>query len=300
MKAVLVLLLLLFALPALASESNGTLPTQASEASISESRFHLITMKCEPEASEGPETTPQSPPLNVDDPGTPGCNRWEINVVADGDLTQSQNIWEVPRLDINYGIGDNLQLKYEIPYLSAQTTDAGDANAVGESTAGVKFMFFEDEASKTQMAVYPQLTFVGDNSDVVQKGLATNGKIYTLPVLLTTKLGQTSRGDINMTANVGYNISTKFGTADYVSAAIGVGMPLMNRIGMMGELSTEQGVALNSDAIRDGILKADVGAIGTLTKQIFLFGSIGHSLVSSYTNDHTYALLGFRVLAGGM
>src|SRR3954463_9470128 len=88
----------------------------AEEVASSTTQFHLWSSKCEAEAESGPDATPQSPPLNVDDPATPGCNKWEVNFVVDGDLARSGNEYELPLLDINYGIGDNLQLKYEVPY----------------------------------------------------------------------------------------------------------------------------------------------------------------------------------------
>src|ERR1035437_8285337 len=85
------------------------------------SPYDLLTFKREPEAGDDPETTPQAPPLDIDDPSTPGCNTWEINIVASGDLVHSQNSWELPHFDFNYGVGDNLQLKYEVPYVIDQS-----------------------------------------------------------------------------------------------------------------------------------------------------------------------------------
>src|SRR5207253_10780567 len=100
-----------------------------------ESRFHLLNMKCESEVSGGPETSPQSPPLDVDDPGTPGCNKWEINLLTNGDFTKGERKLEIPLLDINYGIGDNLQLKYEVPMEKTQTESSSETT-VGNSKVG--------------------------------------------------------------------------------------------------------------------------------------------------------------------
>jgi hypothetical protein len=286
MKVVLCLAVLIVATPAFADESVG------------QSHFHLLSVKCEVEASDGPEATPQSPPLEVDDPATPGCNRWEINVVVGGDIARSQTSWELPLLDINYGIGDNIQLKYELPYVNNVSPDS-TTSAIGESRVGIKYMFFEDEESKLQLATYPQLTFVQSNSDAVQKGLASPGEIVTLPMLLATKIGQTSRGEIDLTANLGYNLSNKADTADFVSASVGVGTPILNNVAMMGALTTEQAVAAISDDARAQLVRADVGVMTTISRQFLIFGSVGRSLVASDTQDHTYALAGIRLLAGG-
>lgn len=264
----------------------------------SERQFHLITFKCEPEGNEGAETTPQSPPLDVDDPGTPGCNTWEINFVADGDLSQTQNAWELPLLDLNYGIGDNLQLKYEVPYLDERSEGTTTA-ALGESKVGIKYAFFEEETSGLQLAVYPQRSFVSESAKAVTSGLVTSGSITTLPLLMTMKLGHLPKGDVNMTANIGYNASSKADTENYLSAALGVGAPLFRKVSILGEVSTEQAFESQADSGRQQLVKANLGAIGTLSKHFLLFTSLGHSLLSSDGVDHSYVLAGFRVLAGG-
>lgn len=262
-----------------------------------ESRFHLLTNKCEAESHESAESTPQSPPLNVDDPSTPGCNAWEINVVVDGDFTRSQRSFELPLLDLNYGIGDNLQLKYELPYVNSQS-DGTTAAAVGESKAGVKYMFFEDESSKLQLAAYPQLTFVSSKADVVAKGLASPGSIVTLPLLMTIRLGQTLRGDVDLTANLGYNVSTKSDVGNFVSASVGIGTPIFRRVSIMGEFATEQAMSTIADEARSQVVKADIGMVGTLSRNFLLFGALGHSLSASDSLDHSYGLVGFRLLSG--
>ncbi|MBC7398045.1 MAG: hypothetical protein H7333_11430, partial [Bdellovibrionales bacterium] len=78
-------------------------------AGTGQSNFHWLDSNCANESHELVETSPQSPPLDVDDPGTPGCNHWEINVVMSGNLSLTGKKYELPLLDINYGIGDNIQ-----------------------------------------------------------------------------------------------------------------------------------------------------------------------------------------------
>jgi hypothetical protein len=287
------LIVLFFALPVHASE------TAVENQNSMQSSFHLISFKCEHDADEGAQTTPQSPPLDVDDPGTPGCNAWEINMVVDGNLTSNQNTWELPLLDLNYGIGDTIQLKYEVPFLNQQA-DGASISAMGESILGIKYMFFNDEQSKTQLAVYPQRTFVGGNADAVTRGLVTPGAITTIPVLMSREIAQTSRGPVSITANLGYNLSTKTDTTDFISAALGIGAPVFRRVGLMAELATQQAIVTDSTGTRQQLLKADIGTMGTLTRNFILFGAIGRSLTASDLSDHSYVVAGFQVLAGGM
>ena len=112
-----------------------------------ESHYQFLKRDCEIQASEGPEGAPQSPPLDVDDPATPGCNKWEINLVVDGDFSREEKNLELPLLDINYGIGDNLQLKYEIPSVNQQAEDK-ITTGWGDSKVGSKYLFYENETDE--------------------------------------------------------------------------------------------------------------------------------------------------------
>ncbi len=53
------------------------------------------------------------PPMVTDDPGTPGSGNWEINIAALGAFSSSQQLIQTPYFDINYGLGERLQLKVE-------------------------------------------------------------------------------------------------------------------------------------------------------------------------------------------
>ncbi len=258
-------------------------------------RFHWsITHRCQTEDNEEIETTPGSPPLDVDDPATPGCNNWEINVVADGDLTRDQNSYHLPLLDMNYGVGDNLQLKYEVPN---QVVNGGDSpgGGVGDSKVGAKFQFFGDDETKLQLAIYPQMQFPS-NAKGTANGRSTPGSITTLPLLFAKKLGRMARGDVMMSANLGYNISSKADTANFTSASVGVGAPLFMRASLMAELATEQATATIGSNPREHLTRADIGVIGPLGKYVMLFGAVGHSLAASDSLAHTYITSGVRVL----
>jgi hypothetical protein len=264
-----------------------------------ESRFRLLNMQCESEPSSGVETSPQSPPLDIDDPGTPGCNTWEINVLTSGDFTKGEKKFEMPLLDINYGIGDNLQLKYEVPMEKTQTESTSDSN-VGNSKVGIKYMFFEDEDSKLQIAFYPQMDFVTSIASNRNKEEGFTGNVTTLPLLLSKKIGETKKGNIMLTANVGYNSSSRTDTQDSVFLSTGVGFPLLRNVSIMGEISTERALTKNADDMREELVKVNLGMLGTINKYLFLYGSFGESLVSSDHLSHTYALAGVRFLTGGI
>ncbi len=94
------------------------------------------------------------PPFRTDDPDTPGNRHWEINVGFLGDRNPGTGAYQIPDLDINYGLGDRLQLKYELPIALEETRPASASLAapatygrviggLGESLLGIKWRFFE-------------------------------------------------------------------------------------------------------------------------------------------------------------
>ncbi len=94
------------------------------------------------------------PPFRTDDPETPGNEHWEINFGWIGDRNPADGAYQVPDFDINYGLGDRLQLKYELPIAIEEIrplpatygapAQAGHVIAgLGESLLGIKWRFYE-------------------------------------------------------------------------------------------------------------------------------------------------------------
>ncbi len=104
------------------------------------------------------------PPFRTDDPETPGNKHWEINFGFIGQRNPASGAYQVPDFDINYGLGDRIQLKYELPIAIEETRPGGSLDpsapptqgqvigGLGESLMGVKWRFYEhhpgDEAVK--------------------------------------------------------------------------------------------------------------------------------------------------------
>jgi len=94
------------------------------------------------------------PPFRTDDPDPPGNRHWEINFGFIGDRNPGTGAYQVPDFDINYGLGDRIQLKYELPISIEETRPAPAMPGVpatqetvitglGESLLGIKWKFFE-------------------------------------------------------------------------------------------------------------------------------------------------------------
>jgi hypothetical protein len=128
------------------------------------------------------------PPLLTDDPGTPGPNNWEINIAHTSDLRAGEHSYEGPLLDINYGVGPRIQLKYEVPYVWQSSDGRPLQSGLGNSLAGVKWRFYQDGDRKFNISTYPQLEF-NNPTHSVRRGLADPGTRFLLPLEITKEFG---------------------------------------------------------------------------------------------------------------
>jgi len=94
--------------------------------------------------------------MATDDPGTPGDGKWEVNLGAIG--TKKRDAWnvDVPDADINYGLGDRIQLNLDLPW--TYTNAGGRWRAgVGDTSVGVKWRFLDKEQGHgIELSMYPR------------------------------------------------------------------------------------------------------------------------------------------------
>lgn len=94
--------------------------------------------------------------MATDDPGTPGDGHWEINLGAVG--THTRNAWEVevPDADINYGLGERIQLNLDLPW-SYTNADHRWRSGVGDTSIAVKWRFLDaGETGGLELSTYPR------------------------------------------------------------------------------------------------------------------------------------------------
>jgi hypothetical protein len=75
---------------------------------------------------------------------TPGDGEWEINLAALGDRTRAGR-WDVslPDADINFGWGDRIQLKVDVPWTFVREPGEGWESDLGTGSVGVKWRFVD-------------------------------------------------------------------------------------------------------------------------------------------------------------
>ncbi len=128
------------------------------------------------------------PPFLTNDPGSPGNTNWEINVAVAPTLTRAGGAYQAPQLDFNYGLGERIQLTYEIPY--EFVANAGEPRQSGWSNPfwGVKWRFLDQGEDGWRASLFPQIEQGGTLREQVA-GIAGPGPRYLLPVEVAKKIG---------------------------------------------------------------------------------------------------------------
>jgi outer membrane receptor protein involved in Fe transport len=119
--------------------------------------------------------------LITDDPGTPGNKHWEINVAFTDSNFRYGSVVELPHVDLNYGYGDNVQLKLEGPFTIFKGPNGDDFSTLAYTNWGVKWRFQEENKQRPALSTYPQVLFVG-NQKLAQLGVLDPGTDFYLPL----------------------------------------------------------------------------------------------------------------------
>src|ERR1700751_1029687 len=149
--------------------------------------------------------TEAGPPFVTDDPEVPPVGGWEINIPFTLSRTPESTEMNAPLFDLNYGL-PQLQLEFDVPVAVSsdqKTTNAG----LGDLLYGIKWRFFDDEKTKIQVAIYPQMFApTGD----YKRGLGSGRANYILPLL-----AEKSWGKWTLYGNVGYRLQTALDQQSY-------------------------------------------------------------------------------------
>jgi hypothetical protein len=117
--------------------------------------------------------------------GTPGGHS-ELNVVhrRSSGTRRSAN----PLLDFNYGVGERIQLKVELPWLVRRDHPGPDASGVGNVLLGFKYRFLDQDQAGVAVSVYPQTEF-RTSAHSRRTGLVGEGMSFLLPAQVSWEFG---------------------------------------------------------------------------------------------------------------
>jgi hypothetical protein len=142
----------------------------------------LILLSCVAHAQAGP-------PLITNDPDTPGAGHWEINLAATG--THSDGSWELslPDLDINYGVGERIQLSVHLAELHAGESGMPTRSGIGPVELAFRYRFLDEERDGVSLALQPHWERSWSQA-AIRKDLASEHDEFGLPLQVSRHFGQ--------------------------------------------------------------------------------------------------------------
>jgi hypothetical protein len=245
------------------------------------------------------------PPFITDDPGTPGNRHWEINLGWIANHNPGQSYYELPDIDMNYGWGDRIQLKYELPLAAATDPDNTTRAGLGESLLGIKWRPYEhhragepksDENMDFSLGTYPQVS-LNNPTSAVRRGIVENGPQYYLPMEFTAKLGS-----IGLNGEVGRWIGNQLVPSRWGRGLI-AGHEFSDRLELYGEIYDLQDANRIGSAPKQRALTLDMGGRQTLDRaghvRLLFMGGRAIQAVTRWNSEPNWiAYLGVQFLLG--
>jgi hypothetical protein len=245
------------------------------------------------------------PPFITDDPGTPGNHNWEINFGWIADHNPANATYQTPDIDMNYGWGDRIQLKYELPMAVATDPNNTTRAGLGESLLGVKWRPYEyhrsgepksDENMLFSLGTYPQAS-INNPTSAVRRGIVENGPQYYLPMEFTAKTGW-----VNWNGEVGHWFGNKLVPSRWGRGLI-AGHEFNDRLELYAEVYDLQDANRIGTIPKQRELTADFGGRQSLTRNnkirlLFMGGRAIQAVTRQNSEPNWIAYLGVQFLLG--
>ncbi len=160
-------------------------------------RLLYIFLLVLPVAGAAPGRAQGGPPFITDDPAPPGNHHWEINFGWIANHNPGQSYYEIPDVDMNYGWGNRIQLKWEQPLAAGTNANNSTGVGLGESLVGIKFRAWQhyiagkektDDNIDFSVGTYPQVS-LNTPAGSAQRGIVEPGPQYYFPMEATAQLG---------------------------------------------------------------------------------------------------------------
>ena len=226
------------------------------------------------------------PPMLTDDPGTPGAGTWELNFAYREERTSQERLRSVPYFDINYGLGEQIQLKYETRWLLSDAADGGGTQSgLDNSLFGVKWRFLDQDSNGVDMSVYPQVeleNFTGS----VSRGIAEPGPNLFLPFEIGRDFGK-----VKLAGELGYQYLHAQDN-EWVVGVLGA-VQASENLEFMAEVRNTSDKLLNG-----GDVIGNVGLRQVLSPKLKLVASVGTGL-NNRTDATTFTTyIGVQIVLG--
>ena len=207
----------------------------------------------------------------TDDPGTPGNGHWENNIAVTFEHRPSETSFDSPLIDLNYGVGEHIQLTLQGGPVLLKRSGHGLIGGVGGTEAAVKWRFLDEEKSGFDVSMFPRVIFNITQSSV-RRGLAEDGTRFQIPFEVAKTFGR-----FHADAEFG-PVAGTLGRSEWIYGIVG-GVELAKTTMLMAELHGTSRMNFTDD-----VLTVNVGLRHQLTETRILIASIGHEL-----RDHDQA-----------
>lgn len=131
------------------------------------------------------------PPMITDDPGTPGDKKWEINLAVAFEHRPGETSSDLPTIDLNYGVGENIQLTLQGGPVLLKRSGHGVIGGLGGTEAAVKWRFLDQQKNGDgfDMSMFPRVIF-NVTSSSPRRGLSEPGTRFQIPLQMAKTFGR--------------------------------------------------------------------------------------------------------------
>jgi hypothetical protein len=213
----------------------------------------------------------------TDDPGTPGSGKWENNIAFAFEHRDGETSYDVPAIDLNYGVGEHIQLTLQTAPVILKREDHGPIGGLGGTETAVKWRFFDEDKSGFDMSMFPRIIFNITQSSV-RRGLSEDGTRFQIPFQIAKTFGPW-----HVDGEFGPLAST-VGRSEFLYGAV-AGYQIAKPTTLMAELHGTSRTNFDRD-----VVTVNFGVRQMLNEHCVFIGSLGHELRSP---DDSLAFIGY-------
>lgn len=124
----------------------------------------------------------------TDDPGTPGARKWENNIAIAFEHRRGETTYDLPAIDLNYGVGEHIQLTLQTAPVLLRREDHGPIGGLGGTEAAIKWRFLDEDTTGFAMSMFPRMIFNVAQSSA-RRGLSEDGTRFQIPFQASKAFG---------------------------------------------------------------------------------------------------------------
>jgi hypothetical protein len=205
------------------------------------------------------------PPMITDDPGTPGDRKWEINLALAFEHRSDETAYDIPAIDLNYGVGEHIQLTLQTAPVILKRNEHGPVGGLGATEAALKWRFLDQEKNGFDLSMFPRVIFSVLQASV-RRGIAEDGTRFQIPFQIARTFGRW-----HADAEFG-PLASSVGRSEWLYGIVG-GFDVQKSTMLMAELHGRSRMNFDRE-----VLTANFGIRQTLSERCIFIGSLGHEV----------------------